>query len=151
MKIGTDGYKIPKKTLDQGSKIFTTIWQLVWVRDEGGCSVSGCLTSSNFGSKLRTRTRRASDAELKMAIKRLARILMKSREDGSSLPTRDDPSIDDSRPIDSQGNRSSLQYKSLLKSFSEVIFWTFYLLQFALIRRLIYSPRGNGSFVRKGK
>ncbi|CAK9328260.1 unnamed protein product [Citrullus colocynthis] len=37
-----------------------------------------------------------------MAIKKLARILMKSRDDAVSLPTRDDPSFDDSRPIDSQ-------------------------------------------------
>ncbi|KAE8653407.1 hypothetical protein Csa_007368 [Cucumis sativus] len=37
-----------------------------------------------------------------MAIKKLARILMKSRDHDVSLPTRDDPSFDDSRPIDSQ-------------------------------------------------
>ena len=49
-----------------------------------------------------------------MAIKKLARVLMKSREDGLSLPTRDDPSIDDSRPIDSQGNQSILSEVSLL-------------------------------------
>lgn len=48
--------------------------------------------------------------EVEMAIKKLARILMKSRDDAVSLPTRDDPSFDDSRPIDSQGNRSSLKF-----------------------------------------
>ncbi|TYK10123.1 uncharacterized protein E5676_scaffold16G002660 [Cucumis melo var. makuwa] len=37
-----------------------------------------------------------------MAIKKLARILMKSRDDEVSLPTRDDPSFDDYRPIDTQ-------------------------------------------------
>lgn len=45
-----------------------------------------------------------------MAIKKLARILMKSRDHDVSLPTRDDPSFDDSRPIDSQGSQSSLKF-----------------------------------------
>ncbi|KAG7021915.1 hypothetical protein SDJN02_15643 [Cucurbita argyrosperma subsp. argyrosperma] len=44
-----------------------------------------------------------------MAIKKLARVLMKSREDGLSLPTRDDPSIDDSRPIDSQAQEEMVR------------------------------------------
>lgn len=42
-----------------------------------------------------------------MAIKRFTRIWTKSREDVLSLPTRDDPFSDDSRPIDSQGYLSS--------------------------------------------
>ncbi|XP_038880204.1 uncharacterized protein LOC120071865 isoform X3 [Benincasa hispida] len=44
-----------------------------------------------------------------MAIKKLARILMKSRDNTVSLPTRDDPSLDDFRPIDSQAQEEMVR------------------------------------------
>lgn len=56
-----------------------------------------------------------------MAIKKLARILMKSRDDEVSLPTRDDPSFDDYRPIDTQGNQFSQKF--FPRRFVKTLIW----------------------------
>uniref|UniRef100_A0A0A0LYS6 Uncharacterized protein n=1 Tax=Cucumis sativus TaxID=3659 RepID=A0A0A0LYS6_CUCSA len=77
-----------------------------------------------------------------MAIKKLARILMKSRDHDVSLPTRDDPSFDDSRPIDSQVQEEMVRSLERANDQQSVLWRTvFAVFLFCYAGFLLYSIR----------
>ncbi|XP_048133942.1 uncharacterized protein LOC115740560 isoform X2 [Rhodamnia argentea] len=75
-----------------------------------------------------------------MAMKRLSKKWRKPRDDGFSLPTRDDPSLDDSRPMDTQEQEElvrSLEKSQALQSLCWRSVFAAFLFCFAAF--LVYS------------